>query len=236
MRTPRPPTMAALMALLLSMVLASCDYVTVVPPSTPAPRAGSSSEGSARWAFDLAREKIEAEGFNADSELYVIQGATVWNDGRLPANRGSWQFVFWSQARQLDLEIEVSYDAEIRANTESKTSPPTSRPPMPADWRDSITIFQAAPAFSSSVVDGALTNLAAWPAEPGAAFWAVGCILTRDCLVYYVRWDGVYLGDRLPWKSFVEMPLALERPTLLEAMSSHRAAYARQSGAAIGMI
>jgi len=189
---------ATLLGILLSVVLVSCDYIEVVPAPTPAPRAGSSSEGSARWAFDLARERVEAEGFDADSELYLIDAATVWDDGRLPANRGRWRFTFWSESRQLELEIEVRHDGEIGAYTESRADSPASRAPMPANWVDSTTIFQAAPGFSSDVVDAAITNLSDWPAEPGGAFWAIGCMLTQDCPVYYVRWDGVYLGNEFP--------------------------------------
>jgi len=189
---------AALLGLLFSTVLVSCDYITVIPAPTPAPRANSSSEGSARWAFGLARESIEAEGFNADTELYVIDGVPVWNDGRLPANRGRWQFWFWNEASQLRLEIEVNYDGEITTTTERRLEAPTSRSPMPVDWVDSTIIFQAAPAFSGNVVDGALTNLGDWPAAPGGAYWVIGCFLSQSCPVYYVQWDGVYLGDAFP--------------------------------------
>ncbi len=198
MKTIPPVTNTVLICLLLGMILVSCGNVTVVPAPTPAPRAGSSSDGSARWAFDLAREKIEAEGFDADNELYLIEGAPVWNDGRLPANRGSWQFWFWNESRQLKLEIEVRHDGEIQAHTENKPDPPTGHPPIPMNWVDSSAIFQAAPAFSSNVVDAALTNLGEWPAQPGGVYWVIGCPLTQDCPIHYVRWDGVYLGDEFP--------------------------------------
>ncbi len=191
-------TNAALLGFMLSIALVSCGPVTVVQAPTPARRTGSSSDGSARWAFDLARERVEAKGFDADNELYVIEGALIWNDGRLPADRGSWHFWFWNESQHLKLEIEVRYDGEILANTETKPQSPAGRPAMPANWADSTAIFQAAPAFSSNVVDSAMTNLANWPAEPKGAFWVIGCILSRGCPVHYVRWDGIYLGDKFP--------------------------------------
>jgi hypothetical protein len=94
---------------------------------------------------------------------------------------------FWNQSTHLKLEIEVCYDGEVRANLETGVDPPAHRSPMPANWADSTAIFQAAPAFSESTVDIALTNLGGWPDGSQSAFWVIGCIATQKCPVYYVR-------------------------------------------------
>ena len=194
----RFPGLIIVMMMFCCIILGSCDYIKVIPPPTPALRPDGSTNGSARWAFDIAREKIEAEGYDADNELYLINGVTVWNDGRLPANRGSWEFKLWSESRQLKLEIKVNHAGEISIQKENEPDSPTSRPSLPSNWADSTSIFQAAPVFYTNVVDAAITHWDAWPVAQGEAYWIIGCILSQKCPVHYVQWDGVYLGDEFP--------------------------------------
>lgn len=182
----------------VSAAMVSCDYVTVVPAPTPEQRPGVPPEGSARWAFDIAKVRAVTEGYDPINDLYLIDGATIWNDGRLPANRGRWQFKFWNEVKDSRLEIEVNYNGEMKVNFYFKGDPPTANPPLPAGWVDSTIVFQAAPAFSIDVVQGAFINLSVWNNDPGEPFWTIGCMLSQNCPVYYIRWDGEYLGDSFP--------------------------------------
>lgn len=194
-----PLRLAALLGILLGSVFTACENITVNTPPAPEPRQDDSMEGSARWAFELARERAAAEGFDPDNELYVISGVTIGADGRLAANRGSWTFTFWNETNEEELEIQVLYDGEMEFETRSFVGDaPADRQPLPSDWADSTVVFQAAPSFSRQFVEGAVTNFDEWPADPGGAYWIIGCILTQECPHYYVGWDGVYLGDDWP--------------------------------------
>src|SRR5688572_14040906 len=74
-------------------------------------RPGPGSDGSARWAADLARPRIAA--FAPDAELRTIVGARIASDGRLFANTGSWSVAAFSPSRQEKIDVIVSANGTI---------------------------------------------------------------------------------------------------------------------------
>jgi len=117
-------------ALLLAAALVSpscsswCDGWTITN-STPDPiqRGGSSFAGSAHWAFDRAQPHIVAfSNGTGDNKLLHIIGAYVYEDGRLPANRGTWSIALRSPSQQKLLTVKVLHDGTTETEIKEHTN------------------------------------------------------------------------------------------------------------------
>jgi len=166
----------------------------ILGASCPDPmlRPGTAFNGSAKWAFNIAQPLIT--DFASDVELYVIGGTRIWKDGRLPSNTGTWTFFAWSASRQQELQVTVYHDENTRTKLKDEEEPPGRGQPIPTNWANSTTIFQAAWPYVSgapSSVTLVIFNFTEYPEAPGQAVW--GLVYESPGGTHKVRWDGVYL-------------------------------------------
>lgn len=157
----------------------------------PVKRPGAAYEGSAFWARDLAQPRITS--FAADAQIYSVLGAVIYNDGRLPSNKGTWSFVAWSAAMQKQIQVTVRYDGHISESIRDATSgAPSGKPPLPAGWVNSTTIFNAiAPHVSFTTSTLATFNFSE-STVPGV--WGINTPSGN----HYVQANGTYLGTSPP--------------------------------------
>lgn len=158
-------------------------------PSEPLPRDAALGDysGSARWAYDLAEPHF-AELLPRDAVLYRINGNSVGLDGRLAANRGSWEFRFWSESLERSRGVSVKHDGEVNRSVFSSDIDPTdTRPPIPDGWLNSTEIYEAVcPGCGSRGFGIATLNSADPDYGDGQPLWM---LLNLDNQL--VRWDGV---------------------------------------------
>lgn len=173
------------MLLMVVLTVSSCRPLEARP--------GPEFDGSAQWAFDLAQPHIA--NFASDAHLYVIAGARVQTDGRLPANVGSWSFIVWSSSLQQKMQVTVNHAGTVETETEDRGEPPGRGQPMPVNWLNSPAIFQAAWPHVNDAPKEVLIVLVNWsdyPEAPGQAVWALS--YSNPGGNHRVRWDGVYLA------------------------------------------
>jgi hypothetical protein len=168
-----------------TMLLTSCK--------DPLPRPGNSFDGSARWAYNLANPEIQ--NFSGDAILYVIMGAVVYKDGRLPSNTGTWSFIAYSQSRGEEIQVTVNWKGEISKDIHARTEPPGRGEPLPSNWINSNNIFQIAYQHvndSPDAVTYLTVNWTEYPQAPGKALWALAYFNPGG--THLVTIDGQYIG------------------------------------------
>lgn len=164
-----------------------------MPAPTPIPRPPG-TDGSARWAFAIARPEIAA--FAADAELRTIAGFTVSLDGRLPANTGSWSYVAWSPSKST-IQVTVRFDGTTSSSQRTEAPPgPGVQRPLPTNWADSIQVFGAtvgkrAPA--ARIANLVVLNVASYAQAPNRAVWGISFDVPPNQLVTF---DGTYIGPQ----------------------------------------
>ena len=123
-----------------------------------------------------------------DAVLYYISGESVGLDGRLAANRGSWEFRFWSPESESSVGISVRYDGTVRRSVlSSDHNPEGFRPAIPDGWLDSMEIYSIVCAGCGSWGFGiAVLNLAHPDYGDGQPLWMLMNLDNR-----LVTWDGV---------------------------------------------
>jgi hypothetical protein len=172
---------------LVGVVLSACEASN--------PRPGPAFDGSAMWGLGIAQPLIA--DFAPDAEVYSILGMRIYEDGRLPANAGSWGFVAWSPSRQEQFQVTVNYDGSIKTSTRGRTSPPSPNgQPIPAGWVNSTVIFDAmAPHRTAGVTEATLVvfNFTDFLQARGEATWGINFSGGPNHLV---KWDGTYLGTQ----------------------------------------
>ena len=173
----------------LLLLVSGCDC----PP--PEQRPGSSYDGSVHWALDAAQPVIHS--FASDAEIYQVLGAVVWNDGRLPANSGSWSFVSWSPSRREICQVTVNWLGNARERVRESVDPPRtgSGGPIPSAWVNSTAVFSGIPSneVTASFAQLVVFNLNNHDEAPNAAVWGINFAGGNNPLV---RWDGVYVGNQ----------------------------------------
>ena len=177
------------------LLLAGLPLALAASCPTPTARPGSEYEGSAHWALALAQPEISS--FASDARVYTVIGATIYRDGRLPPNTGTWSFVAWSPSRQEELQVNVRYDGNTSASTRPQTSAPSHNgQPIPASWANSTVVFAAAaphlPSNASHAVLAVL-NTTSYPQAPNDLVWGINFDAGPNQLV---RVDGTYLGPQ----------------------------------------
>ena len=181
--------MQPLCRLLLAVVLLS----TFTGCKNPQTRPGPAFDGSAQWAWNIAQPMVAA--FSSDAQIYNILGATIFPDGRLPANTGDWSFVTWSASNHQQFQVTVNFDGTATSSTTNvATTPGVGGTPVPAGWANSIVVFQATVGHRASGVTIAnlvVLNEASYPTAPGPNVWGINFDVSPNQLV---RWDGTYLG------------------------------------------
>ena len=178
-----------LAVILIGMMLSSASC------PRPTPRTGSSFNGSAKWALNIAQPLIN--GFAPDAQVYSILGANIYKDGRLPPDTGDWSFVAWSPSRNQEFQVTVLYNGSTNSSTRSRTSAPgVTGLPIPAGWVNSTVIFNATAPHRNSGAQYAnlvVFNFTNFPTAPGQAVWGINFNVGPNLLV---RWDGTYLGPQ----------------------------------------
>jgi hypothetical protein len=165
------------------------------PLPAPAPISrGPGSDGSARWAFAIARPEIAA--FAADAELRTIYGFTVNLDGRLPANTGSWSFVAWSPTRST-IQVIVKADGTASSSQRTDAAPgPGIQRPLPVNWADSIQVFAVTNGRrdpAARLANLVVLNVASYSQAPNRAVWGISFDVPPNQLVTF---DGTYIGPQ----------------------------------------
>ena len=168
----------------VALLVVACDETP-----EPLPREASLGDysGSARWAYELAEPHF-AELLPDDAVLFYISGAYVGLDGRLAANRGSWEFRFWSNSLGRSRGVSVKHDGGVSRSVVSSDSDPTDiRSPIPDGWLNSTEIYEAAcPGCGSRGFGIATLNLADPSYGDGQPLWMLLNVNNQ-----LVRWDGV---------------------------------------------
>ncbi|MGH9497680.1 MAG: hypothetical protein ACRD3L_00910 [Terriglobales bacterium] len=181
------------MQLFCRLLLALLPLTTFTGCENPQPRPGLPFEGSARWAWNVAQPMVAA--FSTDAQLYDILGASVFPDGRLPANVGDWSFVTWSASQHQRFQVTVNFDGSATSSTTNAAKAPgVAGTPVPANWVNSTVIFQTTVGHRArgvTITNLAMLNGASYPTAPGANVWAINFDTPPNQLV---RWDGTYLG------------------------------------------
>ena len=174
-------------ALLAVMALSSCD--------DPEARPGDSFDGSVQWALQIAQPEIN--NFSSDAQIYSILGATIWKDGRLPANTGTWSFISWSASLQKICQVTVDDEGNTRKTIRDSENPPNtgSGSTLPAGWVNSPTIFSAIPTqeITRSFAQLVAFNYTSYLQAPNEAVWGINFAGGRNPLV---RWNGEYIGTQ----------------------------------------
>lgn len=129
--TRRLLSRAALTAALLASLAFACAAPIVPQRSKPG--------GAARWAAELARQRV-AE-WAPDAELCHVTGIGVGTDGWLPDRGGTWQLVYWSPQKTVVLQVSVDSDGRVRAQEQRPV--PQSGHSIPATWADSPKVWAA---------------------------------------------------------------------------------------------
>lgn len=157
----------------------------------PIKRPGAAFEGSAFWARDIAQPAITS--FAADAQLYSVLGAIIYNDGRLPSNKGDWSFVAWSASLQKQKQVTVNFDGTITESIRDATSgAPSGKPPLPAGWVNSTTIFGAIAPHVNFTTATLVTFNFSESSVPGV--WAINTPSGN----HYVQANGNYIGTSPP--------------------------------------
>jgi hypothetical protein len=163
------------------------------PPTTPVVRPAG-DEGSARWAWAIAQPSVAA--FAPDAELRQVLGAAIMPDGRLPANKGDWSFVTYSASRSTTFQVTVNYNNTTNTDQRAEAAPgPGIVRPLPADWANSTTVFQATNGHrdaSATMANLAVLNVASYTKAPGQATWGINFDAGANQLVSV---SGTYIGN-----------------------------------------
>jgi hypothetical protein len=187
--------MKYLRALLLIGVSGVAPPLLSSTAAHPAPtqRIAPLADGSARWASARARRPILA--IARDARLYEIIGTSLWRDGRLPSDAGTWRLIAWSPRAKRRIEATVEFDGHVTVQTFAAQAPPLASPqPIPYGWRDSPEIFAAAApqlpcgVHVAPVVE--LTGRTIIPGQRGDA-WVLNFY---NALPQVVGWDGTFVG------------------------------------------
>jgi len=180
-----------ILALAFALALASAGCP--LPAPAPIPR-GPGTEGSARWAFAIARPEIVA--FAADAEVRTISGIMVNLDGRLFANTGVWSFVAWSPTRST-IQVTVKADGTASSSQRTDAAPgPGIQRPLPANWADSIPVFAATSGRrdpAARLANLVVLNVASYAQAPNRAVWGISFDAPPNQLVTF---DGTYIGPQ----------------------------------------
>jgi hypothetical protein len=116
-------------------------------------RPGSTRDGSARWAVDLAQPRITA--FAADAQLRTIVGARIAPDGRVFASVGSWSVTAYSPSRHQKIEVQIAASGSVSDSTSPSTGEGI-QVPLPASWLNSTEVFarvrNLVPAFDEATL------------------------------------------------------------------------------------
>lgn len=185
--------MPSKMLLRLSVIISAFALFfggTCTPPA-PQPRPGSAFEGSAYWARDLAQPLIA--NFASDAQVYSIIGVQVYRDGRLPANAGSWGLVAWSPSQQKEFQVNVRFTGTTTTTTRAQTNPPGANDqPLPANWVNSTTIFNATASHRDP--GATLATLVSFNiATYSGPHWGINFNAGAEPN-HYVNYEGTYLG------------------------------------------
>lgn len=177
------------------LLLAGLPLAMAASCPTPTERPGSDFEGSAHWALALAQPHITS--FAADARLYTVLGSTIYRDGRLPLDTGTWSFVAWSPSRQEVLQVNVQHDGSTSTTTRSQASAPSHNgQPIPATWANSTVVFAAvAPHLATGTTNAVLAvlNTTSYSQAPNDIVWGINFNTGPNQLV---RVDGSYLGPQ----------------------------------------
>lgn len=175
-----------LIIIMIVVLLQACHPKPILRP-------GPAYEGSAKWGFNIAQPLINE--FANDAQLYCITGGTVYYDGRLPRNTGSWHYVTWSPSQQRVFEVTVKYDGTARNTTRNEVLPvPPVEQPIPPEWVNSTNIFSSTTSHQVNDVTYAdvAFNLGNAPQEPEQAVWSINF---HEGQRHLVKWDGSYLSS-----------------------------------------
>jgi hypothetical protein len=170
-----------------------CLFIQGCKP--PKVRPGSSFDGSAKWALQIAQPVIS--DFAVDAQIYQVLGALVWKDGRLPANTGTWSYVSWSASLKKTCQVTVDCQGNSRTSIRDSQNPPNtgSSTTLPVGWVNSTSVFSAVPGqeITKSYAQLVVFNTTSYPQAPNTAVWAMNFAGGRNPLV---RWDGHYIGTQ----------------------------------------
>ena len=110
-------------------------------------RPGSSWDGSAKWAAQLAGPAINE--IATDAKLYTILGLRIYKDGRLPKNLGEWSITAWSATLNKEISVSIDHEGILTVSTTNSTNPPVNRDPLPDDWITSSAWCNSTDAFEA---------------------------------------------------------------------------------------
>jgi len=164
-------------------------------------RPGSSWDGSAKWAAQLADPAIRE--IAADAKLYTILGLRIYKDGRLPKNLGDWSITAWSESQEKEISVSIDHEGNLATRIKNSTSPPVNRDPLPDDWItnnswcNSTDAFEAIPSFPSDLNEASEVsfNHLYCPEEEDFRLQAQWQVLLDDLLYsHFILYDGDYIG------------------------------------------
>jgi hypothetical protein len=164
-----------------------------LPPKPALTARGAGTDGSARWAYDVAVLRAKS-ALASDAVVVEISGADVLTDGRLAANRGKWTLHFSSFSAAARLPVMVDH---LRAVTVGATSSPGVIHALgapPGTFPDSIAIFAATVgkgAAGTRTVNGQVTCRR--DSVAGSHVWSIPLKAGGVAQTHRVRWDGIWL-------------------------------------------
>jgi len=134
------------------------------------------TDGSARWAYELALPHFER--FGGDWELRQIIGSGVALDGRLGRTSGAWSFIGYSKARERVMQVTVDFTGKQSVGTRDQAVPgPAFGRKIPDGWRDSTEVLaELRPKLSLDATEVMLVSLNITDyggVSNGVAVWAV---------------------------------------------------------------
>lgn len=184
--TRRFPIRAALAAALLACIAFACAAPIVPQRSKPG--------GAARWAAELARQRV-AEWAH-DAELCQVTGIGVGTDGWLPDRGGTWQLVYWSPQKTADFQVSVDSDGRVRA--QERRPVPQRGHSIPATWADSPKVWAATRVHQQGVPLSTFESELGFEADkerfPGEIVWRIRLWLPENTYeTHVVNVDGKWL-------------------------------------------
>lgn len=164
-----------------------------LPPKSPLVARGAGTDGSARWAYDVAIARAKTS-LASDAVVVEITGEDVMPDGRLAANRGKWTVYCSSFTAAGRLPVVVDHLRVVTVGASASPGVIRALGAPPGTFPDSIAIFAATAGKGAAgvrIVNGQVT--CRHDSVAGSHVWSIPFKVGTTAETQRVRWDGVWL-------------------------------------------